>query len=72
MSRAPDGTDRAAWLADVALDTTGTWDSPWLQASVLRALPSASADHAHRVAEELSRRTGLDPVLAETAAWARA
>lgn len=71
LSRAPDGTDRAASLADVALDTTGTWDSPWLQASVLRALPSVSPDLAHRVADELSRRTGLDPIVAETAAWAR-
>jgi hypothetical protein len=71
VSRAPDGSDRGAWLADVALDTTGTWDSPWLQASVLRALPQVSPELAHRVAEDLSRRPGLDPIVAETAAWAR-
>jgi hypothetical protein len=71
VSHAADGTDGAAWLGEVALDTTGEWDSPWLQASVLRALPDVSPDVAHRVADELARREGLDPVLAETTAWAR-
>ena len=71
VSGAPDGTDGADWLADVALDAAGTWDSPWLQASVLRALPEVSPEHAHRVADELGRRGDLDPVLAQTVAWAR-
>lgn len=71
VSRAADGMDGATWLGDVALDSGGVWDSPWLQASVLRALPDVSPDVAHRVADELARREGLDPVLAETTAWAR-
>ena len=71
VSGAPDGTDGADWLADVALDAAGTWDSPWLQASVLRALPEVSPEHANRVADELGRRGDLDPVLAQTVAWAR-
>lgn len=66
-----DGPDRATWLAGVALDSSGTWDSPWLQSSVLRALPEVSPDLAHQVADELAARPDLDPVLAETAAWAR-
>ena len=64
-------SDPASWLADVALDATGAWDSPWLQASVLRALPHVSSDLADEVAAQLSSRAGIDPVLAETAAWAR-
>jgi hypothetical protein len=71
VSGAPDGTDRAAWLTDVALDTTGTWDSPWLQACVLRALPEVSPERAHTVAEQLMARAGQDPILTETAEWAR-
>lgn len=63
--------DRAAWLAEVALDAAGTWDSPWLQASVLRALPHLSPEHADRVATELGGRAGVDPIVAETADWAR-
>lgn len=68
---APDGSDGAASLAEVALDAAGTWDSPWLQASVLRALPEVAPDLARRVADELNGRDGLDPIIAETAAWAR-
>lgn len=57
------------WLCDVALDSAGWWESPWLQASVLRALPYVSPERAHRVAEEVSRRPDLDPIVAQTAAW---
>lgn len=67
----PQTGDPATWLAEVALDAAGRWDSPWLQASVLRALPHVSADVARRVADELGDRAFVDPVLAETAAWAR-
>lgn len=71
VRRAAERTDPATWLADVALDVAGTWDSPWLQACVLRALPDISPDTARRVAGEIVDRPGLDPVLADTAAWAR-
>lgn len=71
LSPSPVVSDPASWLAEVALDVTGAWDSPWLQASVLRALPHVSSDLAGRVAAELSDRAGIDPVVAETAAWAR-
>ena len=67
---APDDDDGADWLCDVALDAAGWWDSPWLQASVLRALPYVSPGCARRVAEEVSRRPAVDPIVAETAAWA--
>ncbi|WP_193315198.1 MFS transporter [Nostocoides sp. F2B08] len=68
---APDGADLATWLGDVALDGSGMWGSTWLQASALRALPDIAPDVAHRVADELERRPDLDPVLAQTAHWAR-
>lgn len=60
----------ADWLGTVALDPTGRWDSPWLAASVLRALPGLAPGVADQVARELAARGPDDPVLAQTVAWA--
>lgn len=63
------GDSGGDWLCEVALDSADWWQSPWLQASLLRALPYVSPEGAHRVAEEVSRRADLDPIVAQTAAW---
>ena len=63
----PMSSDPVAWLAEVATDRGGNWDSAWLRASVLRCLPLLSPELARRAARALT--ADADPVVAETAAW---
>ena len=55
--------DRAAWLADLAVDGERRWASPWLQAvglyTELLSAPAVAARHAKGIAVE------VDPALAE-------